>query len=500
MRDQVKDLYVGVDVGGTKIQASLITGSGSVLASNRRNTPRNCPSELTLDVIEESICELLSLQDHSLDQLSGVGIAAPGVVCSETGNIVVTPNMNLSGVELGRIMRERLGGVRVEVGNDCNLGVLGECWLGSGRSANMAVGIFVGTGIGAGIVKDHRLILGAGQSAGEIGHIVLQVPCESWRMQLRLKKGGRKRAKQSNFAEHKIKTKKAKTAKKTVINGGLVQCGCGNYGCFETLASRSAIERYIREAIACGAKSAIVDYNGGKLDVIKSGSIAKALKGGDEVVTVIVNYAATVIGYACLTVRHLLDPDVIMLGGGVIEACQKYMMPVIESVTESDRLQYAPCSRRILVSSLGDSAVVLGAVALVRSAESNMFDQICESIPKYPHILMLADDVIHIDDIAYTSDILILSDGAIHARPKSPKKEPDGFRFKDIEMVVQGGTDILILATPAAEKINLSEKCRDYLYRRGIDYRILQLKEAVQLYNNFNGRRSAVFHFNIENF
>ncbi|MDR2762279.1 MAG: ROK family protein [Planctomycetaceae bacterium] len=495
MKDQIKELYVGVDVGGTKIQASLITGDGSVLASNRRSTPRNCPSEQTIDTIEESIHELLRFQNQSLDQLCGVGVAVPGVVCSGTGNVVVTPNMNLSGVELGRVMRERLGGVRVEVGNDCNLGALGECWLGSGRQSEMMVGIFVGTGIGAGIVKDHRLVLGAGQVAGEIGHIVLQLPCESWRSQLRLKKGDRKRI-MRDFSRRVVGVRKVKLAKKSATSSmGLVQCGCGNYGCFESLASRSAIERYIREAISCGAKSSIADYNGGKLDVIKSGSIAKALKSGDEVVTVIVNYAATVIGHACLSVRHLLDPDVIMLGGGVIEACQKYMMPVIESVIASDRLLSVSSSRRILVSSLGDSAVVLGAVAFVRGAESSTFDQICESIPKYPHILMLADEVIHIDDVAYMSDILILSDGVIHARPRTPKKDPDGFRFKDIETVTQGGTDLLILATPAAEKTTLSEKCRDYLYRRGIEYRILQLREAVQLYNNFNGRHSAVFHF-----
>jgi glucokinase len=501
MKDLSKELYIGVDVGGTKIQASLITDAGTVLVSNRRNTPRNCSPDLTLDVIEESIHELLMLQNLPLEQLSGVGIAVPGVVCPDSGNVIVTPNMNLSGIELGRVMRERLGGVHVAVGNDCNLGTLGECWLGSGRFASMAVGIFVGTGIGSGLVRDHRLISGAGQVAGEIGHIVLQLPCESWRAQLCLKKSERKRVRQANIniAKQTIKAKNVKLLRKTSIHPlDLVQCGCGNYGCFESIASRSAIERYIREAISCGAKSSIADYNGGKLDVIKSGSIAKALKSGDEVVTVIIKFAATVIGYACLTVRHLLDPDVIMLGGGVIEACQKYMMPVIESVVASDRLQAAACTRRILVSSLGDYAVTLGAVALVRSTETNTFDQICESVPKYPHLLMLADEVIHIDDVAYTSDILILPDGTIHARSKFPKKDPNGFRFKDIETVVQGGTDLLILATPTAEKLTLPEKCRDYLCRRGIDYRVVQLREAVQLYNNFNGRRSAVLHFKDE--
>ncbi|MDR1923233.1 MAG: ROK family protein [Planctomycetaceae bacterium] len=498
MKDQIKDYYVGVDVGGTKIQASLVSDTGSVLSSNRRSTPRNCGSDATLDAIEESIKELLQHQNQSLDQLSGVGIAVPGVVCQDTGYVVVTPNMNLSGIELGQIMRERLGGVRVEIGNDCNLGTLGECWLGSGRSSEFAVGIFVGTGIGAGIVRNRRLISGAGQVAGEIGHIVLQIPCDSWRVQLKIKKSGRGRkyVKQANFARRTIRVDASKKSQKLPL--GLTQCGCGNYGCFESIASRSAVENYIREAIALGAKSSITDYNGGKLDIIKSGSIAKALKSGDEVVTLIVDYVSKVIGYACLTVRHLIDPDVIMLGGGMIEACQKYMMPTIESVVSSDRLQAAPCNRRVLVSSLGDSAVVLGAVALVRSSDASAFDQICESIPKYPRLLMLADEVIHIDDVAYTTDMLITPDGEILTRSKFPKNEPDGFRMKDIENAVQGGTDLLVLATPKAEEINLSGKCHDYLNRRGIDYRILPLRDAVQLYNSVTVRRSAVFHFSIK--
>ncbi|MDR1477745.1 MAG: ROK family protein [Planctomycetaceae bacterium] len=492
MRDQIKDLYVGVDVGGTKIQASLITGTGSVLASNRRSTPRDCPSEVTIDVIEESIHELLMLQNYSADQLEGIGIAVPGVVRADNGYVVVTPNMNLSEVDLGRIMGERLGGVRVAVGNDCNLGTLGECWLGSGRFANTAVGIFVGTGIGAGIVNERRLFLGAGQVAGEIGHIVLQIPCESWQEQLRIKKSNRKQISQTIHAKKSVKTKKTKPITNRL---GLVQCGCGNYGCFESIASRSAIERYIREAVACGAKSSITALNGGKLDVIKSGAIAKALKGGDEVVNVIVRYAAEVIGYACLTVQHLIDPDVILLGGGVIEACQKHMMPVIEAVLKSDNLKSATDSRRVLVSSLGDSAVVLGAVALVKGGGTSDVDRVGESMPKYSHLLMLADDVIHIDDIAYMSDFLLLPDGEIKARTKIPKKNPNGFRLKDIENAVQGGTDLLVLATPEADKIVLSEKCNAYLHRRGIDYRITKLKDAVQLYNNCNGRRAAVFHF-----
>ncbi|MDR2754496.1 MAG: ROK family protein [Planctomycetaceae bacterium] len=487
-----KNHYIGVDVGGTKIQASLITEFGSVLANHRCETPRpgtaqnssvssvadhNGSVEITLNAIEESIQILLHEQNHTLDEIAGIGIAVPGVVQQETGLVVVTPNMNLSGVELGQIMNNRFG-VPVAIGNDCNLGTLGECWLGSGRHVSSCVGIFVGTGIGAGIVFDNRIFSGAGQAAGEIGHIISQIPCENWRNNI-------------TTAKHKQRTKSSKNHLPK-----LPRCGCGNYGCFETFASRTAMERFIREAVEHGAKSMITELNGGNLDIIKSGAIAKALKANDKVVTPIVRYAAQVIGYACLTIRHLIDPEVILLGGGVIEACQKFMMPIIDAVVANDQLPSVAGKRRILVSSLGDNAVVLGAVALVRSINgSNPLKKTQQIIPKYPQLRFMAENVIYIADEPYTKDFFILADGTIQPRLKLPKKNIHSFRLKDIQTATNGGVDLIILGSSNAGEIALSEKCHEYLFRRGIDYRILPLNEAVHLYNTITVRRSAIWHF-----
>ena len=468
-------LYVGVDVGGTKIQASLITAPGSVLATNRRETPRDCPIETTLDAIECCVVELLQTQNMEFTDIATIGIAVPGVVEQDTGRVVVTPNMNLSGVELGQLMGNRLH-VPAAIGNDCNLGTLGECWLGSGRTAKSCVGIFVGTGIGAGIVVDNHVFSGAGLAAGEIGHIVSRFPGEDWRTMLADKK-------------------KPVESKSTPVQA-LPRCGCGNYGCFETFASRTAMERFIREAVAAGNKSAIVELCGGNLDVIKSGAIAKALKMNDKVVSAIVRYAAQVIGYACLTVRHFIDPEVIILGGGVIEACQKFMMPVIDAVISSDQLPSAPSNRRILISSLGDNAVVLGAVALAQSMSGNNplygIDQV---LPKYPKLKLQEAGTVSVNLIPFSEDFFLHADGNVQQRQKLPKKHPDGFRLGDLRMATEGGTDLIILATPRAAEVSLSKKCDDFLKRRGIDYRILSLDEAVQSYNTATVRRSAVFHF-----
>ncbi|MDR0520928.1 MAG: ROK family protein [Planctomycetaceae bacterium] len=465
-----EDIYIGVDVGGTKIQASCITGSGTVLASCRTETPRNCSTEVTLQTIDETIRSLLAEQNRTPFELAGIGIAVPGVVQQETGRVIVTPNMNLSDVDLGQHMRQRFNGLPVAVGNDCNLGTLGECWLGSGRNAASCVGIFIGTGIGAGIVINNTVLSGAGQTAGEIGHIVIQIPCGDWRHFLKHKKHDGNPAAKS-----------------------MPRCGCGNYGCFESLASRTAIERDIRETLESGEKSCL-KISG---NVIKSGSLAKALKAEDKIVTTIMRYASQVIGYVCLTVRHLLDPEVIVLGGGVMEACQNFMMPVIEEIMSNDQLPAAPGKRQVLVSSLGDNAVVLGAVALVRSAAGNnpLQKKSAKAVPRYPTLRMMAENVIHITDKPYSGDFYLLSNGTVEPREKLPKKNEDGFRLKDIEKASQGGIDMLILITPGAGETLLPAKCRDYLHRRGIDYRILPLDEGVKLYNQSHNRRAAVVHF-----
>ena len=271
-----------------------------------------------------------------------IGVAIPGVVEPDQGLVVVTPNMNLSGVAIGPQLEERFG-VPVAVANDCDLGTLGEAWLGAARGAQSAVGILVGTGIGSGIVYQGRLWRGAREAAAEIGHIVMQI--------------------------------------------GGPQCGCGNYGCFEALAGRAGIERELRQAIEGGRASVLPEILEGDLSVIKSGALRRALDAEDELVTEVMRRASEVLGHACLTVRHLLDPEVIVLGGGVVEACSDFMVPIVHKIVTSDKLPGARESRGVLLSALGDDAVVLGALALARThAGRDPFDKRFGVAPKYPRI------------------------------------------------------------------------------------------------------------------
>ena len=190
--------------------------------------------------IEKCMDDMVRKGGITPDDLTAIGIAVPGVVDPDRGLVVVAPNMRLTGVDLGSLLKARFK-APIAIGNDGNFGALGETWLGSARKAQSALYICVGTGIGSGLVQRGKLWRGDRESAGEIGHMIMQI-------------GGPK-------------------------------CGCGNHGCFEALASRTAIERDIREAIAAGRTSVLTELAGGDLSVIRSGMIRKALEVEDELVT-----------------------------------------------------------------------------------------------------------------------------------------------------------------------------------------------------------------------
>ncbi|MDO4574370.1 MAG: ROK family protein [Planctomycetia bacterium] len=460
-------LYIGMDVGGTKIQTSLIGESGKIYAFLKGRTPRGCTPETTIAEIQSSVERLLAEQGLEIGDLKSIGIAIPGVVEPDTGNIVVTPNMNLSGVPLGKILREYFG-IPVAIGNDGNLGTLGETWLGAARFAKSAVGIFVGTGVGSGMVLDGKLWYGASYAAGEIGHIVAQVPARSWRETL-------------NLVDVKRKIKPP-------------VCGCGNIGCLESIASRIAIEHAIQEAVASGVKSKITELSNGDLSILRAGMLARALKSGDKLVTAVMQYTAEVLGYACLTIRHLLDPEVILLGGGVMEACHKYLMPTIDKIIAEDKLPFAPSNRRVVLSSLGDDAVALGAAALARAEvlhEHNVVASVLRTL-EYPALSQDDDGNCRVNEELFDQDFVILSDGTLEYRTP-PLADAQNIKRKELMYVCGGTVQQLILTGRDIAQLSLTKKAAEYLRLRRIEVQILPLDKAIDVFNHSTLPRAAVF-------
>ena len=325
--------YVSVDVGGTKVLAGAVTESGNILARHKVNTDRRSKKSLIAQVIQ-SIDTVLDQTKIEAKNLSGIALGVPGIVNTQTGFVHLTPNAPLTNTPLGEILGTRYG-VPVAVGNDVNLGVLGEYWLGAARQTSSAFGIFVGTGIGGGLVIDGKLIEGFRGLGGEIGHLMIPLGADE-------------------------------------IAGMLER----KHTFLEELCSRTAIENQLRHAILTeGRSSALLEIVAAKskskqeektLARIRSGTLREALRRKDPLVTEVIRNASYLLGLASASVLHVVDPEVIVFGGGVIEACGDWMLPLIEKTIRKVAMPGTGTKLRVVRSVLGDDAIVVGGVALLR--------------------------------------------------------------------------------------------------------------------------------------
>jgi glucokinase len=447
-------LYLGVDIGGTKVQASLVRESGEIVGREKCPTPRKGGPERVVAAIEKCMDDMVQKGGISPNDLTAIGIAVPGVVDPDRGLVVVAPNMRLTGVDLGSLLSARFK-APIAIGNDGNFGALGETWLGSARNAQSSLYICVGTGIGSGFVQRGKLWRGDRESAGEIGHMIMHL-------------GGPK-------------------------------CGCGNFGCFEALASRTAIERDIRQAIAEGKTSVLGELAGGDLSVIRSGMIRKALQGEDELVTGVMRRAAEVLGYACVNIRHLIDPEAIVLGGGVVEACSDFIMPIVENIVGLDPLPGAREGGRVLLSALGDDAVVLGAVAAARKLVGRSpFKKRFFVKPKYPEIARVGFGEVTVGKKTYSRDIFISVGGKVKKRDEGLIHRLYGSAHtvgpQELKDVCRGGPEVLFIGAGKSSKVELTEEARRFLAHRSIRCEILPTVKAVESYNRSKLRKATLLH------
>jgi len=449
--------YVGVDLGGTKILALVVTVEGEVLSRAKRSTTTG--DEPISDQIAAAIDDALDEAGLSVDGIAGIGVAIPGVVDSQTGYMMTVPNLDIDDPQMVDVLRDRYD-LPVAMANDVNLGTLAECWLGAGKGADSAVGIFVGTGIGGGVVIDGRMRTGEEDMAGEIGHMVLMVD-------------------------------------------GLV-CGCGNLGCFEALASRTAIERDIRAALDEGRESCVMDF--AKEGRLKSGALAKALEAGDELVTEVLTRDAHLLAQGVLTIRHLLDPELIIFGGGVIEACGEFLMPLIEEEVRDDCMHGSRDSLRLVVSELGDDAVALGAAVFARAEidglsldqfEAQTLDDDDDEVA-YPRIDHIEFGAVVIDGKEIARDVHITGSGKLRKRKKKRLRKTYGTSHvvdgKEIAKVCKGNPALVIIGRGFEELVSLTDDAREYLDTLGIDYALLPSPEAVELYNETTGPKALILH------
>jgi glucokinase len=318
-----KTFALGIDLGGTKILAAVIdVSTGEVVASARKRTR----AERGQDFVTQRTIELsaAALQAAKLtpSNIVAIGVGAAGQVNRQSGVVTNAPNLGVQNLALGSILRTHFS-VPVYVGNDVEVAAMGEALYGSGSGYHNFVCIFVGTGIGSGIVLNGRMYTGLTGTAGEIGHMTVQ-------------------------ADGRI-------------------CGCGSRGCLEAYASRSAITKAILAEIHHGRSSVLSPQEPGLVKegdrIIRSGVLADAIKHKDELVTEVMTEAANFLGYGLSSVMNFYNPECIILGGGVIEAID-LLFGVAVHRARTTALAASSKKTPIIRAKLGDFSGVVGAACL----------------------------------------------------------------------------------------------------------------------------------------
>lgn len=313
--------FIGVDFGGTKISAGVFDARLAMVGSAKISTKPGRGPAAVMDRITRCVLDAVDECDLDRRQIVAVGVGAPGTVDTEDGRLIHAPNLRWKDVPLQRELARRLK-VPVFVENDgslCTLGVHAHELKGKPRHL---LGIFLGTGIGGGLIVGGELYPGTGRTSVELGHMVVQA--------------------------------------------GGPRCGCGNDGCLEALASRAAIFRRLQAAVRDGHKTVLTEMLGRDLKDLRSADLRKAIRRGDKLVKALIEEAAMYTGIAVGSLYNLLSPDVIVLGGGLMEALEEEMLPVIQSVARGHTMPGIRDRLRIQASTLADHAGLVGGALLAQ--------------------------------------------------------------------------------------------------------------------------------------
>ena len=311
-------LTIGVDVGGTKVLGGVVTDSGEVLKTARKDTPREGGKALT-QTIADVAKELM--QEYTVDS---VGVCAAGFVSSDRKTMLATPNIaDWNGVNLDYELTSLIG-VPVVIENDANAAAWGEVKFGAARGKENVLMITVGTGIGGGIIANGRLHRGAFGIAAEVGHM-------------------------------------------RVVPDG-IKCGCGAYGCFEQYGSGNALVRFAREyAQADSAAGAhLLSLGDGTIQGISGGAITSAAAAGDSLSLKAFSTLGNWLGAGIASLSVVLDPECVVIGGGVIDAGDILLSPIRDGLEKYMPFAGLHPYPQVIPALLGNDAGLVGAADLAR--------------------------------------------------------------------------------------------------------------------------------------
>ena len=309
-----------LDVGGTKVLGAIFNENDEIIFRLKKRSKSQGEGSANVEKVIISVVEEM-IEESGIDRkkLNAIASCAPGVIDQDKGIVLFTPNLPWRNYDIAGAMRKKFG-VPFYVGNDVNLGVFGEYKFGAGRGYRNIVGFFPGTGMGGGLILNGELYTGNQFKAAEYGHMILEP------------------------------------------EGPL--CGCGQRGCLEAFSSKKGMSAYIVQQVTRGRSSMLGDKieNG----VFKSKMLKKSLAAEDAVAVEAVDRACHYLAVATGNMINTISPDIVVYGGGVIEAVgdiflekilkevDRYCMPSIRNTVE------------LKVAALGDDSILYGALSMIK--------------------------------------------------------------------------------------------------------------------------------------
>ncbi len=316
-----KRYNICLDVGGTKVLGAIFNEKDEIIYRLKKRSKSEGEGsadveKVIINVIEEMIKE--SGIDRS--ELNAIASCAPGVIDQDRGIVLFTPNLPWRNYDIAGAMRKRFG-VPFFVGNDVNLGVLGEYKFGAAQGYRNIVGFFPGTGMGGGLILDGKLFTGNQCKAAEYGHMILDP------------------------------------------EGPL--CGCGQRGCLEAFSSKKGMSDYIRQQVSRGRECMLAEdvANGA---IFRSKKLKKALAAKDKVATEAVDRACHYLAIATGNMINTISPDLVLYGGGIMEAMGELFLGKILAEVDRYCIPSIRPTVELKIASLGDDSILYGDLALIK--------------------------------------------------------------------------------------------------------------------------------------
>lgn len=305
-------MYLGVDIGGTAVKMGIVSINGEVIKSNSYDVAFDSYETPIIETVKKSIDMFLKDSCIDMNDLKGIGVSATGQIDTYKGKVIgVGGNIkNWCGTEIKKELEDKYG-IKTTVVNDANCMVIGEQWTGSARGLKNVIGITVGTGVGGGIIIDSNILLGNIGIAGELGHFSIEA-------------NGKK-------------------------------CTCGNIGCYEQYASMTALVKEVK------SRFEELENISFTKDEVNGKEIFNEVKNGNESIIRIVDEWINNIGKGLVSLTHIFNPEIILIGGGVSKQEELFIKPLREYVLNHVMEKFA-VNLKVEAAKLGNDAGLVGAV------------------------------------------------------------------------------------------------------------------------------------------